>query len=216
MKFDFIGFSIISPEELPVELFLGLAIKPLIPANCFIWSWLPRAPESAIIYNGLKPWSSVFNSLNISFATSAVACVHTSIVLLYLSPSVRICFLNFSLIPSTTLSAAAIISFFDFGIWMSSIAIDRPPLDAASKPKSFNPSKNCTVLKLPNSWYDLLIIWTICFFPIILFWNSKLSGRTSLNMILPSVVSINFPSNLNLTLACREISSLMYANFASV
>ena len=31
-----IGFSIISPEELPEVLFLGFAIRPRIPANCLI------------------------------------------------------------------------------------------------------------------------------------------------------------------------------------
>ena len=47
-KFEVIGFSIISPL-LPVIDFFGFAIKPRIPANCLIWSWLPLAPESAII-----------------------------------------------------------------------------------------------------------------------------------------------------------------------
>ena len=41
LKFEIIGVSIISPE--------GLAIKPLIPASCFIWACDPLAPESAII-----------------------------------------------------------------------------------------------------------------------------------------------------------------------
>ena len=41
------GVSMISPE--------GLAIKPLIPANCFICAGEPLAPESAIIYKGLNP-----------------------------------------------------------------------------------------------------------------------------------------------------------------
>ena len=50
LKLDLIGFSIISPDVPDEdELFLGLAISPLIPASCFIWSWLPLAPESAII-----------------------------------------------------------------------------------------------------------------------------------------------------------------------
>ena len=41
LKFEVIGFSIISPD--------GLAIKPLIPANCFNCASEPLAPESAII-----------------------------------------------------------------------------------------------------------------------------------------------------------------------
>ena len=41
LKFEIIGVSIISPE--------GLAISPLIPANCFICACEPLAPESAII-----------------------------------------------------------------------------------------------------------------------------------------------------------------------
>ena len=40
-KFACMGVSIISPE--------GFAIKPRMPANCFICWLLPRAPESAII-----------------------------------------------------------------------------------------------------------------------------------------------------------------------
>ena len=41
LKFEIIGVSMISPE--------GFAIKPLIPASCFIWADDPLAPESAII-----------------------------------------------------------------------------------------------------------------------------------------------------------------------
>ena len=47
LKFDNIGFSIISPP--PDDDFLGLAIKPLIPVNCLICSLDPLAPESSII-----------------------------------------------------------------------------------------------------------------------------------------------------------------------
>ena len=35
LKLDLMGFSIISPVP-PVIDFLGLAIRPLIPANCLI------------------------------------------------------------------------------------------------------------------------------------------------------------------------------------
>ena len=41
LKFEMIGVSIISP--------FGLAIRPRIPPNCFIWVTDPRAPEWAII-----------------------------------------------------------------------------------------------------------------------------------------------------------------------
>ena len=92
LKLDIIGLSIISPP--PIIDFLGLAIRPLIPANCLIWSPLPLAPESAIIYTELKPSSSDFNPLIISDATSLVAFVQISITLLYLSPSVKMCLLN--------------------------------------------------------------------------------------------------------------------------
>ena len=47
LKFDSIGFSIISPP--PTLDFFGLAIKPLIPVNCLICSFEPLAPESSII-----------------------------------------------------------------------------------------------------------------------------------------------------------------------
>ena len=47
LKFDRIGFSIISPP--PAVDFLGFAIKPLMPVNCLICSLDPRAPESSII-----------------------------------------------------------------------------------------------------------------------------------------------------------------------
>ena len=45
LKLAIIGVSMISPE--------GLAINPLMPANCFIWACDPLAPESAIIYTEL-------------------------------------------------------------------------------------------------------------------------------------------------------------------
>ena len=45
-KFARMGVSMISP--------LGLAISPRIPASCCIWLMLPRAPESAMRYTGLR------------------------------------------------------------------------------------------------------------------------------------------------------------------
>ena len=83
LKFDKIGFSIISPP--PTFDFFGLAIRPLIPVNCLICSFEPLAPESSIIYTELKPcWSSLIcfiaNSVKVAFAE-----VQTSITWLYLS-----------------------------------------------------------------------------------------------------------------------------------
>ena len=85
LKFDVIGVSIISPE--------GFAIKPLIPANCFIWAAEPLAPLSAIINTEfiLSP-SSVVLVAEISFiispATLSVHFDHASTTLLYFSPLV--------------------------------------------------------------------------------------------------------------------------------
>jgi hypothetical protein len=41
LKFEMIGVSMISPD--------GLAMRPRIPASCFIWACEPRAPEWAIM-----------------------------------------------------------------------------------------------------------------------------------------------------------------------
>ena len=85
LKFEVIGDSIISPE--------GLAINPLIPANCFIWAADPLAPLSAIINTEfiLSP-SSVISVAEILFiisdATLSVHFDHASITLLYFSPLV--------------------------------------------------------------------------------------------------------------------------------
>ena len=40
------GVSMISPD--------GLLIRPRIPASCWIWLTLPRAPESHISHTGLR------------------------------------------------------------------------------------------------------------------------------------------------------------------
>ena len=85
LKFEVIGDSIISPD--------GFAIKPLIPANCFIWAADPLAPLSAIINTEfiLRP-SSVTSVAEILFiisdATLSVHFDHASITLLYFSPLV--------------------------------------------------------------------------------------------------------------------------------
>ena len=85
LKFDVIGDSIISPE--------GLAIKPLIPANCFIWAADPLAPLSAIINTELIFNPSLVTSVAeipfiISVATRSVHFDHASTTLLYFSPLV--------------------------------------------------------------------------------------------------------------------------------
>ena len=45
-KFDVIGVSMISPD--------GFAIRPRMPASWRICCFEPRAPESAMMYTGLK------------------------------------------------------------------------------------------------------------------------------------------------------------------
>ena len=71
----------------------GLAIKPLIPANCFICAAEPLAPESAIIKTELisKPLSDLFVAdipFIISDATLSVHLDQASTTLLYFSPLV--------------------------------------------------------------------------------------------------------------------------------
>ena len=165
LKFDWIGLSIISPP--PIIDFLGFAIKPLIPANCFIWSPLPLAPESAIMYTELNPSSSDFKPFIISAAISLVAFVQTSITLLYLSPSVKMCRLNLPWIFSTSFSAPPIILCFSSGIRISLIEIDIPLLVAVLNPISLRSSKSLTVLSLPAFTKDSPIIKLNLFFEII-------------------------------------------------
>ena len=83
LKFDNIGFSIISPP--PAVDFFGFAIRPLIPESCRICSLDPLAPESNIIYTELNPcWSSLILFIE-SSVNSALVEVHISITWLYLS-----------------------------------------------------------------------------------------------------------------------------------
>ena len=85
LKFEIIGLSIISPD--------GFAIRPRIPANCFIWAAEPLAPLSAIINTELifNP-SDVFSVAEIPFiispATLSVHLDQASTTLLYFSPLV--------------------------------------------------------------------------------------------------------------------------------
>ena len=85
LKFDVIGLSIISPD--------GLAIKPRIPANCFICAADPLAPLSAIIntefiFNPSEVFSVAEIPFIISPATLSVHFDHASTTLLYFSPLV--------------------------------------------------------------------------------------------------------------------------------
>ena len=77
----------ISPE--------GFAIKPLIPANCFICAAEPLAPEFAIKkteFVSILSFGIIFVAEEISFiislATKSVHLDHISITLLYFSPLV--------------------------------------------------------------------------------------------------------------------------------
>ena len=76
-KFEVIGVSMISPE--------GLAIKPRMPASWRICCLLPRAPESAMMYTGLKfrpSCSESSISANISSAIFSVTSDQIAITLL--------------------------------------------------------------------------------------------------------------------------------------
>ena len=87
LKFAVIGVSIISPD--------GLAINPLMPANCFICAAEPLAPEFAIIkteFVSILSFGIIFVADEISFiislATKSVHLDQTSTTLLYFSPLV--------------------------------------------------------------------------------------------------------------------------------
>ena len=87
LKLAVMGVSIISPD--------GFAIRPLIPANCFICAADPLAPELDIMKTELVsilPLGMILvaseSSLIISFATKSVHFDHTSTTLLYFSPLV--------------------------------------------------------------------------------------------------------------------------------
>ena len=84
-----IGVSIIDPS--------GLAIRPLIPANCLTWAGELLAPESKYINTELNESSSTsspseFTTLSLEIvsmselATASFALDQISITLLYFSP----------------------------------------------------------------------------------------------------------------------------------
>ena len=112
-----IGNSMILPD--------GLAISPLIPANCLICDLDPLAPESAIMNIGLN-LSKLF--INVS-ATSSVVSVHFSITLSYLSSSdIRPLLYIFSIL-STVSSASFNSSYFFWGTIISEAATVTAPID---------------------------------------------------------------------------------------
>jgi len=127
LKLEVIGFSIISPE--------GLAIKPLIPANCLSWASEPLAPEWAIIYTELIWLSFVVETVFIiAFATLSVHVDQSPTTLLYFSLSV--------IKPSwycasklfTCFWVSWIKEFFSSGITRSSFPKEIPALAAYLKP----------------------------------------------------------------------------------
>ena len=71
-----IGCSMISPD--------GLAIRPRMPASCFIWAGLPRAPEWLIIHTALvgRPGFWLEISFIIAACTSSVQRDQASTTLL--------------------------------------------------------------------------------------------------------------------------------------
>ena len=153
LKLATIGDSMISPI-CPVILFWGLAINPRIPASCLICSWLPLAPESAIMKMGLKPPCSIFNLSNITSPTSEVVRVQVSITLLYLSPLVITPLLYCFHIFSTSLRAFSIKTCFSGGITISSTPTVIPERVAYSKPSFFNASRKAEERDAPSSRYD--------------------------------------------------------------
>ena len=71
------GVSMISPD--------GFAMRPRMPASWRICCFEPRAPESAMMYTGLKVLpsrSSASISLNIAFAICSVASDQMAMTLL--------------------------------------------------------------------------------------------------------------------------------------
>ena len=109
LKLAVIGVSIIEPS--------GLAIKPLMPANCLIWAGEPLAPESANIKTELNeslittfPSESVISSEEIlsiiDLAIISLALDQMSITLLYFSPLVTRPDANWASISFTSFSAS--------------------------------------------------------------------------------------------------------------
>ena len=109
LKLAVIGVSIIEPS--------GLAIKPLMPANCLICAGEPLAPESANIKTELNeslltrfPCESVNSSVEIlsiiDFAIISFALDQMSTTLLYFSPLVTRPEANWDSISFTSFSAS--------------------------------------------------------------------------------------------------------------
>ena len=192
LKFEIIGVSIISPE--------GFAIKPRIPANCFIWAAEPLAPESAIINTEFKllvllsklflVGEEIF--FIISIATKSVHLDQASTTLLYFSPLV----INPSAYWFSYSSIIFLVSFtkvcFFSGIIKSSFPNDIPDLNAYLKPRSFILSQKITVLFCPQNLKTRSMISETCFFDNILSIKENLMfdffGKILANKNLPAVL----------------------------
>ena len=137
-KFALMGSSMIRPD--------GSVISPRIPASWRICWMLPRAPDWAIMYSGLKG----VNVLSMARVIASVASVQTSTVFRYRSSLVMRPRRYWVSIASTSLSALARISSFSLGITMSLSAIPLPLTVAKWNPRSLMLSSSCTVLVEPR------------------------------------------------------------------
>ena len=191
LKFEIIGVSIISPD--------GFAIRPLIPANCFIWAAEPLAPESAIMNIELvviEPSSLLILDAEIFFIISlAILSVHLdhwSTTLLYFSPLVIKPSEYWVSYSSTIFLASDIIFSFDSGITKSSFPNEIPALNALRKPIVINLSQKTTVSFWPQYLKIISISSEICFLVNNLFTRSNeilwCFGRTSANKNLPTLL----------------------------
>ena len=202
LKLEIMGVSIISPE--------GLAIRPRIPASCFIWAGDPRAPECAIIQTELTsfPSSGLIIRPIISSATWSVQRDQTSTTLLYFSPCVinpsRYCCSN-SFTSSVAVSTRLVLV---SGMIKSSFPNEIPDVHAWLNPSAINLSANMTVSFCPQCRYTLSITFDISFLVINLFIVSngilELSGKYCARRNLPGVDSTTFltlfPSSSNVSI----------------
>ena len=125
--------------------------------------------------------------------SSSFASVQILTVALYRSSSVispsRYC----SSSCSTDTSALVTISFFLEDTLTSFIAIDTPERDEFLKPSSLILSKTAAVFSFPSNRKQTPVKSFNLFLSTSSFTNAIPSGRTSLNNILPTVVSIQSP-----------------------
>ena len=223
LKLEIIGVSIISPE--------GFAIKPLIPANCFIWAGDPLAPESAIInteFDFTLPSLSCWGLEIISIISDAILSVHLdhwSITLLYFSPLVINPSAYWFSYSSTIFFASEIIFSLLSGMIRSSFPNEIPALNAFLNPSDMILSQKITVSFWPQNLNTTSITSDICFFDSTLFTKSNLIllflGNTFANKNLPAVLvyfknfwfpSSSLVSNLETILVWMLISPLSNAS----